>query len=292
MKTVLLVAVAFTLSGAAPVAAGHPSSLSYSMPSWSLDGKSIAFVGGGARDLFVMNADGSGIRKLTNSSRIGASTNYNARFPTWSPDSRKIAFGYGLSGICVIDADGSGFHRISDTGDLPAWSPGGKKIAYVEIAETSGGRIYVMRPDGSGKQLVASPTELRSFEAPAWSPDGERLAFAVTSAPDTDVLPGHLGVVSRFRGRVRVFLRGSNPFPWSWRGTRIAVAYDPITNDNDWLSHVRVGIFDTRTNTLKSLHRGDHPSWSPNGRRLVFRYQGNIWVINANGTGARPLTHT
>jgi Tol biopolymer transport system component len=261
------------------------------MPAWSPDGKSIAFVGRGFGDLFVVNADGSGIRQLTRSGSIG-SANYGARFPSWSPDSHKIAFGYGLDGICVINADGSGFHRISDTGGIPAWSPGGKKIAFVSIDETSGDKIYVMAPDGSDIELVAQPTESRSFESPTWSSDGQLLAFAVTTAPDIDVLPGYLGIVSRYQGRVRVFLRGYNPFPASWRGTKIAVAYDPITNDRDWPDHVRVGTFDIRTNTLKNLHRGDHPSWSPDGRRLAFRYHGNIWVINADGRGARQLTHS
>jgi Tol biopolymer transport system component len=290
MKKVLLVAVVCALAGASPVAAMRSSSIRYLMPAWSPDGKSIAFVGRGLGDLFVMNADGSGIRRLTNSS--SGSTDYGARFPTWSPDSQKIAFGYGYDGICVINADGSGFHRISDTGVLPAWSPGGKKIAFVAIDDTSGGKIYVMKPDGSSTELIAQPSESRSFESLAWSPDGQLLAFGVSTAPDTDILPGYLGVVSRYQGRVRVFLRGYNPFPASWHGTKIAVAYDPITNDSDWPDHVRVGTFDMRTNTLKNLHRGDHPSFSPDGRRLVFRCQGNIWVINADGRGARRLTHS
>jgi Tol biopolymer transport system component len=161
----------------------------------------------------------------------------------------------------------------------------------MESDETSGAKVYVMNPDGTGKELVAWPSDLRSYEAPTWSTDGQLLAFGISTAPDTDVLPGLLGIISRYGGRVRTSLRGYNPFPPSWHGTRVAVTYDPITNDQNWPSHVRVGLYDTRTKTLKSLHRGDHPSWSPNGRRLVFRYHGNIWVINANGSGARRLTH-
>jgi len=285
VKKVLLVAFVFALAGASPVAATRSSGMAYSMPSWSPDGKHIAFIGSGPGDLFVMNADGSQLRQLTHAS-VG-SAEYSARFPTWSPDGRKIAFGYGYSGVFVINVDGSGLHRITQTGDAPAWSPRGKRIAFVDSpTELSGGRIYVMRPDGTGKQLVAAPTGWRSFGTTggvAWSPDGQSLAFLVSTAPDEDVHAGYLGVIGQYQGRVRVFLRGKNVLPSSWHGTKIAVGYGVRPH--------RTGLCDLRTGTLKYLHDGQHPSWSPNGRRLVFSYHGAIWGIKPDGTSARKLTH-
>jgi Tol biopolymer transport system component len=300
VKTILLVALTFALAGSSPVAATRSSAVYASMPAWSPDGTSIVFVAdeAGPRDgegeLFVMNADGSGVRRLTTSclapggGPANPCTDYGPRSPTWSPDSREIAFTCGYAGICVINADGSGVRRISDSGDEPAWSPGGRKIAF-----SSGRSISVMNPDGTGTQLVATPRSyMRTYVTPAWSQDGQLLAFGMTWAPDADDLTGgFLGIVGGYRGRVHTYLLGDNPSSPSWHGANVAVTYNPITNDWDYEIHVRVGVFDTRTNTLKSLHRGDHPSWSPDGRRLAFAYHRNIWVISPNGTGARQLTH-
>src|SRR3954453_7830151 len=82
-------------------------------PAWSPNGKLIAFddggVSGNLSDLYVMNADGTNVRKLTNG-------RYVLR-PTWSPDSKRLAFeyaysNYGSSGIAVMNANGTGLHRI------------------------------------------------------------------------------------------------------------------------------------------------------------------------------------
>ena len=98
---------------------------------WSPDGTKIAFdllsrggrpVDAHHRDIYVMNADGSDIRRLTN--------NPAGDFePTWSPDGTKIGFtsdrDWNLE-IYVMDADGSNQHNISNNSAddwEPAWSP-------------------------------------------------------------------------------------------------------------------------------------------------------------------------
>ena len=72
-------------------------------PTWSPDGRKIAFNRSGRRPLdlaiYVMNADGSGQRRLAR----------NAGSPAWSPDGRKIA--YTSDGIYVMNADGTGQQR-------------------------------------------------------------------------------------------------------------------------------------------------------------------------------------
>ena len=108
-------------------------------PSWSPDGKQIAFAAdrkGDSEnfDIYVMDADGGNQQKLTNHRTWDGS-------PSWSPDGKRIAFNSnrdGKSEIYVMDADGGNLQNLtnnphSDSG--PAWlntpfsvSPTGKKF--------------------------------------------------------------------------------------------------------------------------------------------------------------------
>ena len=116
-------------------------------PAWSPDGSKIAFTryGANASDIYVMNADGSGIVQLTN-------TPGNDDHPAWSPDGAKIAFSK-YSTIYVMNAtDGSGLVRLT-TGwdDDPTWSPDGSQIAFTRRTDDGNSDIYVMNAsDGSG----------------------------------------------------------------------------------------------------------------------------------------------
>lgn len=94
------------------------------IPVWSPNGRKIAFLGGsfGAREVWVMNADGSGKRKLT---RREAGPDIPV---SWSPDSRTIAYSSWRDGnweIYEVNADGSHLRNVTQKpGDdiEPVWS--------------------------------------------------------------------------------------------------------------------------------------------------------------------------
>lgn len=152
-------------------------------PVSSPDGRRIAFVSDrdGDDDVYVVNLDGSGLRKLTRDARAGS---YDSA-PAWSPDGARIAFASTRDGgeaeIYVMRADGTKPRRltrtpryVSDT--TPSWSPNGQRIVFASNrAGFDNQELYVMRADG---RHVLRLTRSRDDDGqPAWSPGGRRIAF-------------------------------------------------------------------------------------------------------------------
>ena len=137
-------------------------------------------------DLYVVNTDGSGLRRLTDAPAM-------EEHPTWSPDGRRIAYGqYEDSGfgndpttasIWVMDADGSHKMRLTKGavhGSWPAWSPDGKLIAF-GWSSPKGDLVRVIKPDGSGLKTVGKlavfgnvnwSEENAASAGLGWTPDG------------------------------------------------------------------------------------------------------------------------
>ena len=152
-------------------------------PAWSPDGRSIAFVSDRApAGLYVMNADGSGLRDLSNGGAGGV-------YPTWAPDGRRLAFSSsrgGGSDIWVVGADGTNPVQITFFGaEAPAWSPDGRWIAYTDYDARA---IGLTDPQGTAWYIVSFPPPGALDRDPAWSPDGQILAFVRT----TDSTAGRL----------------------------------------------------------------------------------------------------
>ncbi len=113
---------------------GHPVRLTRNRtydgrPAWSPDGRELAFSsdrGNANRGVFVIAADGSGLRRLTPTDSVASD-------PAWSPDGRRLAYSNGEA-VVLTDQTGSAQEPILETVGQnvrdPAWSPDGKLIAY------------------------------------------------------------------------------------------------------------------------------------------------------------------
>jgi TolB protein len=149
------------------------------IPVFSPDGSKIAFMStrDDYPDIYVMNRDGSGIRRLTND-RAGDSA------PTWSPSGAQIAFVSDRAGspqIYIINADGSGgLRRLPVTtahADKPSWSPVHNEIAYT--ARVGGGFDIHVHDLSTGQTRSVTFGE-GSNESPAYSGNGRHIAFQST----------------------------------------------------------------------------------------------------------------
>lgn len=146
-------------------------------PTWSPDGRTIAFID--RERLWAVPAAGGAPRRLGNR-RIDEEAT-----PSWSPDSQRLAY-MAAAGtkfrqdLFTIGADGSGERRlvrgISDF-QTPQWSPEGSLIAFVKELPRYVTAVYTVRTDGTGlKRISVSPGRESSGE-PAWSADGASLLY-------------------------------------------------------------------------------------------------------------------
>jgi Tol biopolymer transport system component len=162
-------------------------------PAWAPGGRTIVFVREGL--LHTLRAE-SAARPRALRMRRRASL----ESPDWSPDGRRLAF-HDATGLYVARSDGRGARRLA-RGRLPRWSPDGKRIAFIGQLGMAHA-LMVIRPDGTGRRVIARPPFLASGVNPAWSPDGRQLLFVVAR----EFKPGQSGrelqVVTLQTGRVR-----------------------------------------------------------------------------------------
>jgi Tol biopolymer transport system component len=159
------------------------------------------------------------------------------------------------SKLTISAADGSGPKEITDGSSIAwnsQWSPDGKMIAFTGRDDPKGElAVYLMNADGSSvRHLTHVAPEEGGAQVARWSPDGTRLAFQVNSR--TQKGSAHVWIIDLATGATR----------------KLA-------------SHSEAYLDET-------------PSWFPDGKRLAFQSNRTgtmeVWVMNADGSGARQLT--
>ena len=235
-------------------------------------------------EIFRMNADGSGVTRLT------FTTNTQNENPAWSPDGARIAFdrvaiGSGSRYVWVMNADGSGAAPIN-TGSIegrdPDWSPDGARIVF--LGSSTADSLYTVKADGTDLRVI--PNSAGGMN-PAWSPDGSKIAFRFGVLDICVIAPDGTGFVDLTNSPAGV--QNGSP-AWSPDGTRIAF-WSTRDGGTDIYTMKTDG---TDVRRLTSTGYNVHPAWSPDGTRIAFQTtrDGNaeIYVMSADGAGQTNLT--
>ena len=149
-------------------------------PAISPDGSKVAFVRWDpttqSSDLYVINADGSGLKLLD--SGVGVP---RVAFPAFSPDGSTIAYLAGSEGVKLVTVDGSQTRLVvkgQENGPL-SWSPDAKLLAMV-----TNGQVYTYRTDGSdlydqldSKRQITHETDQWGASSPQFNHDGSQILY-------------------------------------------------------------------------------------------------------------------
>ena len=209
---------------------------------WSPNGAQVAVVAGDGAALHVVDPDGRNRAAIA----FGPVSS-----PDWSPDGRHLAFER-FGWIHRIDADGTDERPLA-RGRSAAWSPGGRRIAFVSDRAGSDDLWSIRAVGGGFERLTSSPGNETD---PAWSPDGRRLAYATDESGSTEI--ELLDVPTKKRAPLTSDRSIASSPGWSPDGGRVAYVSNRDAVDAVWSVAARGG-----SPRRVALGPAERPQWRP-----------------------------
>jgi Tol biopolymer transport system component/predicted Ser/Thr protein kinase len=280
-------------------------------PSWSPDGQNIAFVriSASERELVVVPAIGGGERLICPIHSFqphwaGEATymTHESIGPAWSPDGKTIAIGDSdrkqpIDSIYLVSMPAGHKYRFtsppaSSAGDyFPAYSPSGRRLAFVRTAASENHRaeIFVQQLDGGTPRLLTSNVSVMA--GLTWVSE-DKIVFSSdrSGAPRLWILPLRQRGVAILSGT-----QGDALEPAALPGEHALVYTQQFWDSNVWRFSLKVRSRETASNLIASSGINDSAQYSPDGKHIAFvsDRSGNpeIWMCEADGSNAVQMTH-
>ena len=231
-----------------------------------------------AQSLLTMSASGAGLEPLT-TCRQGVDEPCGGTQPAWSPDGRRIAFVRG-SELWVMDADGTDARALEGVrGTEPAWAPDGRRLVFTSDGYRGRFGLAIVKADGSSGRTL---TTLGRDSSPAWSPDGRRIAFTRfrdDGAGGQDIYT--IAPSGKARKRLISGCFCTSP-DYSPDGRHIA--YDAGST-----AQVHTATADGKNRRRLTSAIGAVPAWSPSGRFIAFARGDELYLMNRDGSRQRRI---